>query len=105
MRSRLRLYCSFYLPGLPISLLQQRYDGYFDTMLGSSRSFLLRNVIGLLVKSLMLCLIPFVPSNVPMDQVPLVMLLVMTTIGTTTSCSAKLSKARGSDSKTEVSRT
>ena len=76
-----RLYCSFYLPGLPISLLQQRYDAAFDARLGSSRSFLLRLTFGLSCKACLLLLIPGVPRHVPIERVPSVMLLIMATIG------------------------
>ena len=84
-----RLYCSFYLPGLPISLLQQRYDAAFDARLGSSRSFLLRLTFGLSCKACLLLLIPGVPRHVPIERVPSVMLLIMATIG---ACGASRSR-------------
>mmetsp|Transcript_53057 Transcript_53057/g.147185 ORF Transcript_53057/g.147185 Transcript_53057/m.147185 type:complete len:276 (-) Transcript_53057:913-1740(-) len=38
-RFYVKLYCCFYLPGLPVSLLQQKYDEKLDKMFGSANSF------------------------------------------------------------------
>ena len=35
-----KLYCAFYLPGLPVSLLQQKYDEKMDLFFGSANSFM-----------------------------------------------------------------
>ena len=44
-----KLYCAYYLPGLPISLLQYKYDLYLDLKYGSLRTYLYRGVISFVV--------------------------------------------------------
>jgi uncharacterized membrane protein len=40
------IYCLYYLPGLPIAMLQYRYDDLFDNTLSSQRAYLLRGILG-----------------------------------------------------------
>jgi hypothetical protein len=40
-----QIYCAYYLPGLPICLLQYKYDTFFDIKYGSHHTFLLRGVL------------------------------------------------------------
>jgi hypothetical protein len=40
-----KLYCCYYLPGLPVALLQYRYDLELDRRFGSKRTYLLRGAI------------------------------------------------------------
>ena len=35
-----KLYCAFYLPGLPVSLMQQKFDVYVDDYFGSANAFM-----------------------------------------------------------------
>ena len=44
-----KLYCAYYLPGLPISLLQYKYDLYLDLKYGSQRTYLYRGVVSFMV--------------------------------------------------------
>lgn len=44
-----KLYCAYYLPGLPISLLQYKYDVYLDLKYGSQRTYLFRGMISYIV--------------------------------------------------------
>lgn len=44
-----KLYCAYYLPGLPISLLQYKYDVYLDLKYGSQRTYLFRGMISYVV--------------------------------------------------------
>ena len=39
------IYCSFYLPGLPVALLQHRYDVVIDSFVSSQTAYLWRGVI------------------------------------------------------------
>ncbi len=39
------IYCAYYLPGLPVCLLQYKYDTFFDVKYGSQHTFLLRGVL------------------------------------------------------------
>lgn len=54
-----QLYCAFYLPGLPVSLLQQYNDGAFDRRLGSQPAFLVRVLVGMAVQIAVLFALPF----------------------------------------------
>ena len=76
-----KIYCAFYLPGLPISLLQQRYDEGVDRKLGSANAFMLRVLLGMAIKIGMLLYMPFVPFMFPQSQVPSVMLVCMVLVG------------------------
>lgn len=44
-----KLYCAYYLPGLPVALFQYRYDVPIDLMYGSQVTYLLRGVISFLI--------------------------------------------------------
>jgi hypothetical protein len=44
-----KLYCAYYLPGLPVALLQYRFDPYLDWRYGSQRTYLIRGVLSYLV--------------------------------------------------------
>ena len=44
-----KLYCAYYLPGLPISLLQYKYDLYLDLKYGSQRTYLYRGVFSFMI--------------------------------------------------------
>lgn len=39
-----KIYCLYYLPGLPIALIQYQYDEHFDVWLGSRKAYLMRGV-------------------------------------------------------------
>ena len=49
-----KLYCAYYLPGLPIALLQYRYDVYLDSKYGSQNTYLLRGLISFVI---MMCIL------------------------------------------------
>ena len=76
------LYCAFYLPGLPVSLLQQRFDQNIDRRFGSANAFMFRMCFSMVVKILMLFILPFIPSWVPIKSVPYVILCCMAFVGT-----------------------
>ena len=76
------LYCAFYLPGLPVSLLQQRFDENIDRRFGSANAFMFRVCFSMVVKILMLFILPFIPSWVPIKSVPYVILCCMAFVGT-----------------------
>lgn len=76
-----KLYCAFYLPGLPVSLLQQRYDEDFDRVFGSFTSFMVRPVVGMCIKIAVLLFMPFIPTMFSQPAVPSVILLCMIVIG------------------------
>lgn len=40
-----QMYCAYYLPGLPVCLLQYKYDTSFDVKHGSHQTYLLRGVL------------------------------------------------------------
>lgn len=40
-----KLYCAYYLPGLPVALLQHRYDSYLDGKFGSRNTYLWRGIL------------------------------------------------------------
>lgn len=75
------MYCAFYLPGLPISLLQQHYDEKIEQTFGSGRSYMYRVVIAQSLKIITLFFMPFVPRLVSEDAIPNVMLMFMVLIG------------------------
>ncbi len=76
------LYCAFYLPGLPISLLQQRYDETVDKRFGSANAFMFRVCLSMAVKIFMLFIMPFVPGWTSEESVPYVILVCMSLVGT-----------------------
>ena len=76
------LYCAFYLPGLPVSLLQQRFDETLDKRFGSANAFMFRVCLSMAVKILMLFIMPFVPSWSTEESVPYVILACMSLVGT-----------------------
>jgi hypothetical protein len=39
-----KLYCAYYIPGLPIALLQYRYDTYMDSLFSSRYTYLFRGL-------------------------------------------------------------
>jgi len=44
-----KLYCAYYLPGLPVAILQHKYDGYVDAQIGSRNAYMLRGVISFII--------------------------------------------------------
>lgn len=76
-----KLYCAFYLPGLPVSLLQQRYDERLDHKYGSANTFLVRVVFGMLMTIMLLVFMPFIPFLYPPSLVPPIILVCMVSIG------------------------
>lgn len=76
-----KLYCAFYLPGLPVSLLQQRYDEDFDRVFGSFTSFMVRLVLGMCIKVAILLFMPFIPNMFSQAVVPSAILVCMILIG------------------------
>jgi len=40
-----KLYCAYYLPGLPVALLQHRFDSYLDSKYGSKNTYLWRGIL------------------------------------------------------------
>lgn len=44
-----KLYCAYYLPGLPVAFLQHRFDSVVDQQLGSRNAYILRGTISFLV--------------------------------------------------------
>ena len=40
-----KLYCAYYLPGLPVALLQHRFDSYLDNKYGSKNTYLWRGIL------------------------------------------------------------
>jgi hypothetical protein len=51
-----KLYCAYYLPGLPVALLQHRFDSYFDHKFGSRATYLCRGTFCFLSMSTILLL-------------------------------------------------
>lgn len=76
-----QMYCAFYLPGLPISLLQQRYDEQIEQRFGSGNAYMFRVVFAQGLKIMALFFMPFVPRLVSDDAIPNVMLVFMVLIG------------------------
>ena len=68
-RFYVKLYCCFYLPGLPVSLIQQKYDEKMDKLFGSANSFLVRVVLSMVVKISLLLFMPFVPDMFSIENV------------------------------------
>eukprot|EP00606_Chrysophyceae_sp_TOSAG23-5_P001522 GSChrysophyteH2.ASY1.ANO1.403.1 assembled CDS len=57
------IYCSFYLFGLPVSILQYKYDTEMDHIWGSKKAYLLKGAFGFGLIILVLLLLPFVKST------------------------------------------
>lgn len=53
-----KLYCAYYLPGLPVALLQHRFDTYLDNKYGSKNTYLARGLFAFV--SMILILISMV---------------------------------------------
>jgi len=70
-----KIYCAYYLPGLVVSLLQQRYDSYFDAKYGSWRSYMARMCGSFLLVACMVLVLPFLPD------IPDLRICVMAVIG------------------------
>ena len=51
-----KLYCAYYLPGLPVAFLQHKFDGYVDLHLGSRNAYMLRGVVSFIVMTSILVL-------------------------------------------------
>ncbi len=49
-----KIYCAYYLPGLPIALLQYRYDEYLDSQFGSRNTYMFRGVFAFSANALIL---------------------------------------------------
>ncbi len=49
-----KIYCAYYLPGLPIALLQYRYDEYLDGVYGSKNTYMFRGVFSFTCSALIL---------------------------------------------------
>ena len=77
----MQFYYAFYLPGLPISLLQQRWDPIMDAYMGSANAFMFRVLAGMAVKVTLLFYMPFIPYLFEEDTVPNIMLLCMVVMG------------------------
>ena len=77
------LYCFFYLPGLPVSILQQRFDSAIDRKFGSANTFMARVCFAMAIKVAVLFYMPSIPGNFKHNprQVPYVMLACMGLIG------------------------
>ncbi len=69
-----KLYCAYYLPGLPVALLQLKYDGDLDLKYGSKNTYLWRGLFAYV--SMIIILILMVWFNHP-----LVLLLLFTLLG------------------------
>lgn len=53
-----KLYCAYYLPGLPISLLQYKFDVYLDLKYGSQNTYMFRGMISfILMMSILIALV------------------------------------------------
>ena len=57
------IYCSFYLFGLPVSILQYKYDTEMDHIWGSKKAYLLKGAFGFGLIILVLLVLPFVKST------------------------------------------
>lgn len=66
-----KLYCCYYLPGLPVALLQHKYDGILDTMYGSRTTYMCRGAFGFI--SMVVILISMVWLK---EQVELILLFI-----------------------------
>ena len=77
------LYCFFYLPGLPVSLLQERFDNAHDRKYGSSNTFMVRVCISMAIKVFVLFYMPSIPDDFKhhTGRIPYVMLTCMCVIG------------------------
>ena len=69
-----KLYCAYYLPGLPVALLQLKYDGNLDLKYGSKNTYLWRGLFAYV--SMIIILILMVWFNQPV-----ILLLLFTLLG------------------------
>ena len=58
-----KLNCAYYVPGLPLALLQQHYDSTFDSRFGSYAAYLARIILAIFVLTLTLLCLPSVPAS------------------------------------------
>lgn len=60
-----KLYCAYYMPGLPIALLQYRYDTYMDSIFSSRWTYLFRGLTAyLIMMGVLVSLIFFRSENI-----------------------------------------
>lgn len=57
-----KIYCAYYLPGLFVSLLQQRYDDVVDRWLGSWKAYMIRMCASFMLVIVLLVSLPFLPD-------------------------------------------
>jgi hypothetical protein len=58
-----KLNCAYYLPGLPLALLQQHYDSALDARFGSHAAYLARNLLAFFMLTLVLLRLPSIPAS------------------------------------------
>lgn len=58
-----KLNCAYYLPGLPLALLQQHYESALDARFGSHAAYLARNLLAFSMLTLVLLRLPSVPAS------------------------------------------
>jgi hypothetical protein len=58
-----QLYCAYYLPGLPIAVIQYRYDVYLDLKYKSENTYFYRGVVSYLVMSSLLFGLTYISSK------------------------------------------
>ena len=58
-----KLYCAYYLPGLPFALLQYKYDTYVDSIFSSKYTYLFRGLLSYVIVIGVLVTMIFSPSE------------------------------------------
>lgn len=58
-----KLYCAYYLPGLPIAMLQYRYDNYVDSIFSSQWTYLFRGLTSYMIMIGILISMIFIKSE------------------------------------------
>ena len=58
-----KLYCAYYLPGLPFALLQYKYDTYVDSVFSSKYTYLFRGLLSYIIVIGVLVAMIFSPSE------------------------------------------
>ena len=58
-----KLYCAYYLPGLPVALIQYRYDVFLDLKYGSQNMYLIRGIVPFAVMILILISLVWLKSE------------------------------------------
>lgn len=58
-----KLYCAYYLPGLPFALLQYKYDTYVDSIFTSKYTYLFRGLLSYIIVIGVLVMMIFSPSE------------------------------------------